>query len=93
LARYEALTRNFVTQCQKFALSGVDFHLPKSRVRLWAMSQMMRMLPYLPWRGMVVKGLQSPVKLWPGPSQHSTVESDGNGNRWKLIDVAQHSPQ
>jgi len=51
--------RNFVTQCQKFALSGVDFHLPKSRVRLWAISQMMRMLPYLPWRGAVVKGLQN----------------------------------
>jgi len=58
-ARYEALMRNFVTQCQKFALSGVDFHLPKSRVRLWAISQMMRMLPYLPWRGAVVKGLQN----------------------------------
>jgi len=28
-------------------------------VRLWAISQMMRMLPYLPWRGAVVKGLQN----------------------------------
>ena len=57
-ARYEAQMRDFVTRCQKFALGGVDFHLPKSRFRLWAMSQMMRMLPYLPWRGVVVKGLQ-----------------------------------
>ncbi len=57
--RYEAQMRDFVARCQKFALGGVDFHLPKSRVRLWAGSQAMRMLPYLPWRRAVAKRLQN----------------------------------
>src|SRR5262245_28297829 len=46
LSRHEAVMREFVNRCQKFALSGVDFHLPRSRARMWVVNQSMRMPPY-----------------------------------------------
>ena len=46
--------------------NGSSMAMVGAYVRLWAMSQMMRMLPYLPCRGMVVKGLQGPVNAVAG---------------------------
>jgi 2-polyprenyl-6-methoxyphenol hydroxylase-like FAD-dependent oxidoreductase len=53
-ARYENLMRDFVTQCQKLA-EGADWFVPRTRFRLWFSQQMWKVLPYTPWKNMMIE--------------------------------------
>ncbi|HEX4020342.1 MAG TPA: FAD-dependent monooxygenase [Acidobacteriaceae bacterium] len=51
--RYEALMRGFVDRCQKIA-DGADWFVPRTRWKLWLSNQMWRVLPYTPWKNMMI---------------------------------------
>jgi 2-polyprenyl-6-methoxyphenol hydroxylase-like FAD-dependent oxidoreductase len=52
--RYEALMRDYVKQCQKL-VEGVDWMVPRTRWKLWLSTQMWRILPYTPWKNMMIE--------------------------------------
>jgi 2-polyprenyl-6-methoxyphenol hydroxylase-like FAD-dependent oxidoreductase len=52
--RYEALMREYVTKCQKIA-DGADWFVPRTRLKLWLSAQMWRILPYTPWKDMMIE--------------------------------------
>jgi 2-polyprenyl-6-methoxyphenol hydroxylase-like FAD-dependent oxidoreductase len=58
-ARYETLMRDFVTQCQKLA-EGADWFVPRTRLKLWFSQQMWKVLPYTPWKNMMI---EVPLKI------------------------------
>jgi 2-polyprenyl-6-methoxyphenol hydroxylase-like FAD-dependent oxidoreductase len=53
-ARYEALMREYVARCQKLA-EGADWFVPRRRWKLWLSTQMWRILPYTPWKNMMIE--------------------------------------
>jgi 2-polyprenyl-6-methoxyphenol hydroxylase-like FAD-dependent oxidoreductase len=57
--RYETLMRDFVTQCQKLA-EGADWFVPRTRLKLWFSQQMWKVLPYTPWKNMMI---EVPLKI------------------------------
>jgi 2-polyprenyl-6-methoxyphenol hydroxylase-like FAD-dependent oxidoreductase len=57
-ARYENEMRDYVTRCQKFAQGSAGFLLPKSRTQFWLIHQATRMLPYMPWKGLIAADFQ-----------------------------------
>jgi 2-polyprenyl-6-methoxyphenol hydroxylase-like FAD-dependent oxidoreductase len=57
-ARYEAELRDYVTRGQKLAKSNAAGLLPRSRWQLRMRNQFIRMLPYMPWKGLVAGGVQ-----------------------------------
>jgi 2-polyprenyl-6-methoxyphenol hydroxylase-like FAD-dependent oxidoreductase len=59
-ARYEALMRDFVKKCQEIANSGTDWFVPRTRFRLWLSNQMWKILPYTPWKNMMI---EVPLKI------------------------------
>jgi 2-polyprenyl-6-methoxyphenol hydroxylase-like FAD-dependent oxidoreductase len=58
-ASYEALMREFVSRCQKLA-EGADWFVPRTRVKHWLSQQMWRILPYTPWKNMMI---ELPLKI------------------------------
>ena len=57
-ARYEAEMREFVQKGQALA-NGARFSLtPSSRAHVWFRNQMIRMLPHMPWKGMISAGVE-----------------------------------
>jgi 2-polyprenyl-6-methoxyphenol hydroxylase-like FAD-dependent oxidoreductase len=58
-ASYEALMREFVGRCQKLA-EGADWFVPRTRVKHWLSQQMWRILPYTPWKNMMI---ELPLKI------------------------------
>jgi len=58
-ARYEALMRDFVRRCQKLA-EGADWFVPRTRWKLWLGTQVWRILPYTPWKNIMI---DVPVKI------------------------------
>jgi 2-polyprenyl-6-methoxyphenol hydroxylase-like FAD-dependent oxidoreductase len=58
-SRYEAQMRDFVTKCQKIA-EGADWFLPRSHWKQWLSNQIWRILPYTPWKNMM---LEIPLKV------------------------------
>jgi 2-polyprenyl-6-methoxyphenol hydroxylase-like FAD-dependent oxidoreductase len=52
--RYEALMRDYVKNCQKLA-EGADWFVPKTRWKLWLSTQMWRVLPYTPWKNLMIE--------------------------------------
>jgi 2-polyprenyl-6-methoxyphenol hydroxylase-like FAD-dependent oxidoreductase len=58
--RYESLMRSFVDQCQKLADDGTDWFVPRTRFRLWLSNQMWKILPYTPWKNMMI---EVPLKI------------------------------
>lgn len=52
-ARYEQQMRGYVQQCQKMADGASTFFVPSTNLMIWVRNQMYRMLPYLPWRGLI----------------------------------------
>jgi 2-polyprenyl-6-methoxyphenol hydroxylase-like FAD-dependent oxidoreductase len=55
--RYDALMRDFVKKCQH---GGTDWFVPRTRFRLWLSNQMWRVLPYTPWKNMMI---EVPIKI------------------------------
>jgi 2-polyprenyl-6-methoxyphenol hydroxylase-like FAD-dependent oxidoreductase len=58
--RYESLMRSFVDQCQKIADGGTDWFVPRTPFRLWLSNQMWKILPYTPWKNMMI---EAPLKI------------------------------
>ncbi|MGC2657955.1 MAG: FAD-dependent monooxygenase [Bryobacteraceae bacterium] len=57
---YERLLRDFVKRCQEIADGGTDWFVPRTRFRLWLSNQMWRILPYTPWKNMMI---EVPLKI------------------------------
>jgi 2-polyprenyl-6-methoxyphenol hydroxylase-like FAD-dependent oxidoreductase len=53
--RYESLMREFVKKCQGIADGGGDWFVPRTRFRLWLSTQMWKILPYTPWKNMMIE--------------------------------------
>jgi 2-polyprenyl-6-methoxyphenol hydroxylase-like FAD-dependent oxidoreductase len=56
---YETMMRGFVEKCQKLA-EGADWFVPRTRWKLWLSQWMWRVLPYTPWKNMM---LEIPLKI------------------------------
>lgn len=57
-ARYEAELRDYVSRGQRLAKGNATGLIPRSRSQIRVRNQFIRMLPYMPWRGLVVGGVQ-----------------------------------
>ena len=57
--RYEEQMRPFVTRCQGLA-DGVDWFVPKTRFKQWLSRQFWKVLPYTPWKNMMI---EMPMKI------------------------------
>jgi 2-polyprenyl-6-methoxyphenol hydroxylase-like FAD-dependent oxidoreductase len=57
---YESLMRTFVEKCQGIADGGTDWFVPRTRLRLWLSTQMWKILPYTPWKNMMI---EVPLKI------------------------------
>ena len=57
---YETRMRGFVEKCQGIADGGTDWFVPRTRVRLWLSNQMWKILPYTPWKNMMI---EVPLKI------------------------------
>jgi 2-polyprenyl-6-methoxyphenol hydroxylase-like FAD-dependent oxidoreductase len=53
--RYERPMRDFVQRCQEIADGGTDWFVPRTRLRLWLSNQIWRVLPYTPWKNMMIE--------------------------------------
>jgi 2-polyprenyl-6-methoxyphenol hydroxylase-like FAD-dependent oxidoreductase len=61
-ARYTGEIRNYVEQNLKLGQKMAKEMVPESRLQLWLRTQIMRALPYLPWKGLVTKQILEPLK-------------------------------
>lgn len=52
--KYESRMREFVAKCQGIADGGTDWFVPRTRFRLWLSTQMWKILPYTPWKNMMI---------------------------------------
>jgi 2-polyprenyl-6-methoxyphenol hydroxylase-like FAD-dependent oxidoreductase len=53
-ARYESEMRPFVEKNQALAPKNVRGMVPRTRSQVWFQTQMIRMLPYLPWKNFII---------------------------------------
>jgi 2-polyprenyl-6-methoxyphenol hydroxylase-like FAD-dependent oxidoreductase len=58
--RYESLMRDFVKKCQGIADGGTDWFVPRTPFRLWLSNQMWKILPYTPWKNLMI---EVPLKI------------------------------
>jgi 2-polyprenyl-6-methoxyphenol hydroxylase-like FAD-dependent oxidoreductase len=56
-AGYEASLRDYVARGQRLAKGNATGLIPRSRSQIWVRNQLIRALPYLPWRGAVAGGV------------------------------------
>jgi 2-polyprenyl-6-methoxyphenol hydroxylase-like FAD-dependent oxidoreductase len=52
--RYEAAMRGIVGKAQKMA-NGVSWFVPNSKFKLWMSTQVWKLLPYTPWKNMMIE--------------------------------------
>jgi 2-polyprenyl-6-methoxyphenol hydroxylase-like FAD-dependent oxidoreductase len=57
-ARYEAALRDYVAKGQGLAKGNATGLIPRSRSRIRLRNQLIRALPYMPWRGLVAGGVE-----------------------------------
>jgi 2-polyprenyl-6-methoxyphenol hydroxylase-like FAD-dependent oxidoreductase len=57
-ARYEKEMREYVRRGQEQVNGASGFLLPKSRSQVWLRNQFIRVLPYMPWKGLIAGGVQ-----------------------------------
>jgi 2-polyprenyl-6-methoxyphenol hydroxylase-like FAD-dependent oxidoreductase len=57
-ARYERAMRDYVHMGQKQVNGASGFLVPNSRAQIWFRNQNFRLLPYMPWKGLVASGVQ-----------------------------------
>jgi 2-polyprenyl-6-methoxyphenol hydroxylase-like FAD-dependent oxidoreductase len=74
--RYEREMSEYVGRGQEQVKGASGFLLPKSRSQVWLRNQLIRMLPYMPWKGMVAGGVQKAanaiaLKDYPPIRQHA----------------------
>jgi 2-polyprenyl-6-methoxyphenol hydroxylase-like FAD-dependent oxidoreductase len=58
-ARYEATMRGYVKGCQKLGEGVANWAVPDSRLRAWLANQTYRLIPYLPWKGLLAKSART----------------------------------
>lgn len=58
-ARYEAVMRPYVAACQKFGADGAAHFIPQRPSHIWLTMQLFRLLPYMPWKGLI---MNAPLK-------------------------------
>jgi 2-polyprenyl-6-methoxyphenol hydroxylase-like FAD-dependent oxidoreductase len=61
-AGYEAQLRSYVEQNLALGQKMAKEMVPQSRQQIWIRNQMMRALPYIPWKGMITKGILEPLQ-------------------------------
>jgi 2-polyprenyl-6-methoxyphenol hydroxylase-like FAD-dependent oxidoreductase len=57
-SRYEEEIREYVKQGQKLAKGNATGLIPRSRMQIMVRNQFIRMLPYMPWKGLIAGGAQ-----------------------------------
>jgi len=60
--RYEAELRSYVEQNLTLGQKMAKEMVPQSRQKIWIRNQMMRALPYIPWKGLITKGILEPLQ-------------------------------
>lgn len=53
-ARYESQMRGYVQANQQFAIGAVKEFTPQTRTQVWFRTLMLRILPYLPWKNLII---------------------------------------
>ncbi|HTK06180.1 MAG TPA: FAD-dependent monooxygenase [Ktedonobacteraceae bacterium] len=54
-ARYESTIRKYVEANQKLGIEGVKDAIPRTQTEVWFRTQMIRLLPYLPWKDLIAR--------------------------------------
>ncbi|MER5999120.1 FAD-dependent monooxygenase [Nonomuraea angiospora] len=57
-AGYEREVRAYAEGCQRSAVGVSKFMVPENRFMAWFMNQNYRLLPYLPWKGLMAKSVR-----------------------------------
>ncbi|MEU8386052.1 FAD-dependent monooxygenase [Streptosporangium sp. NPDC048865] len=57
-ARYEEAVREYAAGCQKAGDGVGRWMVPDSRFMAWFVNQNYRLLPYVPWKGLIAKGIR-----------------------------------
>jgi 2-polyprenyl-6-methoxyphenol hydroxylase-like FAD-dependent oxidoreductase len=57
-SHYEEEMREYVEQGQKLAKGNATGLIPRSRLQIMVRNQIIRMLPYMPWKGLIAGGAQ-----------------------------------
>lgn len=52
---YESAMRSYATGCQKLGQGVADWMVPSTRFRSWFVNQNYKLLPYLPWKGLIAR--------------------------------------
>lgn len=58
--KYEARMRDFVKKCQGIADGGGNWFVPRTPFRLWLSNQMWKILPFTPWKKLMI---ELPLKI------------------------------
>jgi 2-polyprenyl-6-methoxyphenol hydroxylase-like FAD-dependent oxidoreductase len=61
-ARYEEELRYYVEQNLILGQKLAKEMVPRSQRQIWLRTQMLRALPYLPWKGLVTRGILRPIQ-------------------------------
>lgn len=61
-ALYEQELRPYVERNLTLGQKMAKEMVPDSQTQLWFRNQMMRLLPYLPWKGLITKGILQPLR-------------------------------
>jgi 2-polyprenyl-6-methoxyphenol hydroxylase-like FAD-dependent oxidoreductase len=57
-AHYERELRDYVAKGQQLAKGNATGLIPRSRSQIWLRNQLIRALPYMPWKGVIAGGVQ-----------------------------------
>ncbi|WP_217369912.1 FAD-dependent monooxygenase [Nonomuraea antri] len=57
-ARYEQAVREYAEGCQRSAVGVSKWMVPENRFMAWFMNQNYKVLPYLPWKGLMAKSVR-----------------------------------
>jgi 2-polyprenyl-6-methoxyphenol hydroxylase-like FAD-dependent oxidoreductase len=58
--KYETRMRDFVEKCQRIANGAGNWFVPRTLFRLWLSNQMWKILPFTPWKKMMI---EVPLKI------------------------------
>ncbi|MCG5219405.1 FAD-dependent monooxygenase [Streptosporangium soli] len=57
-ARYEAEMRDYAGRCQKQGDGVAKLMVPESRFMAWVMNQNYKLIPYVPWKGLMARSVR-----------------------------------
>ena len=70
--RYEERMRPLVSACQKLA-EGAEWFVPQTRFKLWMSRQIWKILPYTPWKNMMIEMPMKAANSISLPDYHSVA--------------------